>query len=441
MKSALIYALIAILIAPLWGCSSAIVGNLREESSQVGVAAKNARDSMNGNLKLNSGNNNVEVIDGQWVPARKIKKNSNFAQLDRQIVINKPIKSFHELTNYLTSLTQIPFYVDTFVPAGLQTTSPQGMNNASNQSAQAQTVDYDKLNPKTIVYSGSIEGLLNTYVPSFGYYWEYNDQSNSIRLFKYQTQTYRIAALPGDIEFKNNIDNTTSTSATGSGAASAGSVSGSSYQKLGVSSVTSIWKSIEDTVKSMLSASGKAIVSAATGTITVTDTPSNLKEIARYIDTQNESLSKQVILNVRILSVTLNAGDSYGVNWNAVMKSISSIGGAYSTAFTPVASGGNLSITLPTSAGNGGGTSEILTALSTQGDVSEITSTSVQALNNQPSPTQVGSQIAYLQSSTTTLTANVGSTTTLVPGIINVGFAVNMIPHVLDNDDLFCNTQ
>jgi type IVB pilus formation R64 PilN family outer membrane protein len=433
----------------LSGCSSFFLSGVRQDVSKIQDQAQVAQNALRKGSQKEF-NNNVEVIDEQWVPSRKIKRKTRIYEIDHQILINKKFQSLRELTNHLTALTKIPFYVD--VQQNARASSPlpgqiQLQDSAPNLQNVATSImsssEVDRATPKSLSFSGGLEDFLNETLPLYSYYWEYQPDNHAIRLFKSQTKTFRIAALPGDINFQNNIGNT-ATSASGGGGGSVGSASSSgggiastSSQKTGVTSAVSIWKSTEDVVKSMLSPTGKAIMSAATGTITVTDIPTVISDIGKYIDNQNTSLTKEVIINVRVLSVDVKNVDSYGVNWNAVINSATKLSGALSTTFAPVISGGSLTATIPASAeGAAAGSSAILSALSEQGDVSELTSTSVTTLNNQPAPTQVGSQIAYLQSSTTTLTTNVGATTTLVPGTVNVGYALNVVPHIMDNDDL-----
>jgi type IVB pilus formation R64 PilN family outer membrane protein len=48
-------------------------------------------------------------------------------------------------------------------------------------------------------------------------------------------------------------------------------------------------------------------------------------------------------------------------------------------------------------------------------------------------PVQVARQTTYLQSSQTSIVAQVGTTTTLVPGVVTAGFNMSILPHVLTN--------
>ncbi|MDO9550824.1 MAG: hypothetical protein Q7J03_07605, partial [Methanoregula sp.] len=66
---------------------------------------------------------------------------------------------------------------------------------------------------------------------------------------------------------------------------------------------------------------------------------------------------------------------------------------------------------------------------------SQVTSASVTTLNNQVAPVQVGRQTSYLASSTTTVSEGL-STTALQPGVVTTGFSMNLVPHLLDSNNL-----
>jgi type IVB pilus formation R64 PilN family outer membrane protein len=73
----------------------------------------------------------------------------------------------------------------------------------------------------------------------------------------------------------------------------------------------------------------------------------------------------------------------------------------------------------------------MISALSTQGRVSELTSATLVTLNNQAAPVNVGRRVSYLAASATTQTPNVGSTTSLTPGTVQTGFSMTLVPHIL----------
>jgi len=194
----------------------------------------------------------------------------------------------------------------------------------------------------------------------------------------------------------------------------------------------SVYTGIESAIKVMLSPYGKVLASPATGAITVVDTPDSLDRIATYIEGENKALARQIAINVTVLSVSLLDTDEYGINWNVVYNSLNRKFGI-TNSFAPVSSSvvGFTAGILGSSKFSG--TTALINALSEQGKVRQKTTASVVTLNNQPVPVQVARQTSYLQSSQTSIVAQVGTTTTLIPGVVTAGFNMSILPHILTN--------
>src|SRR3546814_13353771 len=92
---------------------------------------------------------------------------------------------------------------------------------------------------------------------------------------------------------------------------------------------------VDRTVKSMLTpGAGRSAISPSTGTITVTDRPEVIERIASYLEDENKRITRQVLLTVKVLSVTVSDSDSVGINWNMVYNSLDKFGNGLSTAFS-----------------------------------------------------------------------------------------------------------
>lgn len=306
----------------------------------------------------------------------------------------------------------------------------------------------DMPNGVRIAYSsGSLKGLLDTAAARFGVSWKYAD--GAIQFFHTEARNFQINAIPGDSTFSATVTSgATSTGgasgvaggASGSGSGSSGGgasngVNANNTQNTAVASKLSVYSSIESAIKVMLSPYGRVLASPATGSITVVDTPDSLERIGRYVDGENKSLSRQIAINVTVLSVALSDSDQYGINWNAVYRSLNANFGLAST-YQGAASTGLVALTagIPsTGTSRFSGSSAVIQALSEQGKVRRQTTASVVTLNNQPVPVQVARQTTYLQSMQSTLVAQVGATTSLTPGVVTSGFNMSILPHVLAN--------
>jgi type IVB pilus formation R64 PilN family outer membrane protein len=309
---------------------------------------------------------------------------------------------------------------------------------AISKSDQANGVAREAKPPMRIVYqSGTFKGLLDVVSARFGINWRYS--SNEIQFHALETRSFNIHAVPGEALLSASVTNSSSSAGGNAGGGSAGGGQGGGNQgaggnnKLNIDSQLSVWGNVEKAISSMLSSAGKLASSPATGTITITDLPDVLDRIAKYVDSENRSLTKQVVVNVTVLGVTLSDSDSYGINWNSVYQTAYSRFGV-KNAFAAEAGTPSFSASvLDTASSKWAGSEILINALSTQGKVRRETALAVMALNNQPVPVLVAQQTTYLASSQVTLSTNVGASTSLTPGTVTTGVNMTILPHVLDN--------
>lgn len=467
-----IVAAIALSTIALSGCVSTFVEPINSDVEKKQRESENLLKTARQGLPSESAKTpSVERVKDLWLPTRTLaaEKPALSPKLSQRVTLNRTVTSISELSERITTMTGVPVVVapDAAAAAALVTSESTTVANGStptpgaslpalprlpgasgaNASGSIPSGSASALNGITIVYSGALNGLLDVAAARYGISWEWDQ--DKIRFFRSQTRTFRLVALPGDTTLNAKITNQSggTSSSSSSGSTSSGGSAASSSQEAGVSFAgLSVWKGIEDAVKTMLTSSGKVVVTASTGTITVTDTPQVVAQVEKFIEQQNKALGRQVVVNVRVLSVDLSDSDGYGINWNAVYSSLSgNFGYALTNSFATDTSASNLALKILSTAGSAtnssikawAGSEAIISALSKQGRVSQVTSASVTTLNNQPAPIQVGKQTSYLASSTTTLgTSGSGNTTTLQPGLVTTGFAMNLVPHMLDKDRL-----
>ena len=458
-----------IAIAMLAGCT-APVKQINSIGTEVAAAKVKAEQMLTPRVEPVE-TSPVSYSDQSWIPLRKVERSPRdeaSAKADTiQIEINQRFDSLNEVAGVISSLTGLPVYLGSDIPTTTTATPgataagapmPAGMPFRMNapggimpkpmppgiggMPTAIQSGPITANSPFTANYSGTLSGLMNLVSAYYGVNWK--GEAQGLRFFVMDSKTFRIAALPGDTRLNSSVDSSSNASAggTGSGASSGATQTGTSNNSTGVGfSGLSVWSALESGVKQMLSTGGRVIASPATGTITVTDTPSVLSRVTEYINGQNSALNRQVSMNVRVLSVELTDGDNYGINWDAVYSNLASASNPFSVALKtafPVASGaGNIIISAPaTSASRWAGSSAMISALSTQGRVSELTSSTLVTLNNQPAPVNVGRRVSYLASSSTTQTANVGETTALTPGTVQTGFSMTLVPHIIDGKEM-----
>lgn len=318
--------------------------------------------------------------------------------------------------------------------------------NGSGRTAGLSMVPMTGRVTNSTKYHGSLSGLLDTITGSLGLSWRYDAKAGEITIFYFETRLFEVFALNRGYNFKSEVRSgmSSSTGTSGSGQGTSGGASGVSGESgsnmtTGTVMEADMLRDISTTVKSMLTMPEQMAFSKSTGTLSITDRPDVLDRVQEYLDVENEKITKQILINVQVLSVTLTDRYQYGVDWSLVYKSVSGNFG-FGLANT-VAGINNSAISssisiLDTSSSPWAGSNAIIHALSQQGRVSTLQSPSVTTLNLQTAPIQIGNVTGYLASSQTTQSANVGSSTALIAGSITSGFNMSLVPQVIPHDGL-----
>lgn len=458
MKTTLSMA-IALLLS---GCA---YNDVQRKESGVETRQKEAEQNMQNMRRPNSGP--VALMPSSYLPLKKLVPTGHSAAqtqlLAQELETNRQFANLNEVAAWLSTVSTAPVHihpelmVSTSGAMGTTGALPQagsvaggGASVGSGGSGSVLSAVAGK--PLQLSYSGTVGGFLDIVAANYGIYWKL--EAGHLRFFLNESRTFRIKTLPGDTQLASTVGSTLSNASSSGGSSSGGGgssgggsgVSVSGGNTTGVSSNLSVWTGIETSIKQMLTpGTGKVAVSPSTGTVTVTDTPKVLDKVADLIREQNASLARQVAIHVRVLSVTVNDGEDYGINWNAVYNNLASNRGFKISSAFPVATSSPAQFTLGPSTGStgnwGAASSAVISALSTQGKVSELTSATMVTLNNQPAPVQVGRQISYLASSTTTLTSAAGASTALQPGQVQTGFSMVLLPHIMDGKELLLQSS
>jgi len=293
-----------------------------------------------------------------------------------------------------------------------------------------------------------LAGLLDSVTARLGLSWAYRD--NAVHIYYVDTRVFKIAAISSKTTMEYVVQSGTSLAggsggATGAGGVGGGSggsnVAGGSNQTTKVAIEASLMDDIKTTLEAMVTPGGIGRVAIGSNSVTVTDTPASLGRIAEYMERENRNITRQAIFNVTVASVTLTDTDGFGLDLGLVYQALSgNYGINLANAFSAGTGAASASLgVLDTATGGAArfsGSRAILSALSNQGRVSVLTNPTVTTLNMQPVPVQIAKQTSYLASVSTTNTAQVGSTATLTPGTVTTGFSMDLLPYLMDNNEM-----
>lgn len=337
-----------------------------------------------------------------------------------------------EVVSEISRSTKISIDVsqDVYEPqGGLGTVVSGSSAGATTQQKDSPAVTIDSFD-----YRGALSGSLDVLTAKSNLSWKWN--GSTVELYRYESRNYHIAALAGSTTQSSTVTSNSAASASGSGGQSGNTTN--SGQTTQLKSEVTTWSEVTSYVRSMLSPRGRVSVMESSGMITVRDTPAVLASVDKAVNELNAVLSKQVMINVEVYSVNFSDSDKASVDWDVVWGAATSrVNTAYQSLGNQALAGLNNPLTLGVLKGPFAGTSIVASALSSLGKTSLVTSANLVTLNGQPVPMMVAREIGYLRAISTTVTGSSGTAqTSLDPGSITAGFALNLLPRVQPNGNI-----
>jgi MSHA biogenesis protein MshL len=175
-----------------------------------------------------------------------------------------------------------------------------------------------------------------------------------------------------------------------------GQGNGSSVQS---SSETDFWKDLKEAITGVMGSGPDraVVVSPQAGLVTVRGLPAEIEAVRAYLGQTEESLQRQVILEVKIIEVTLNDDYQQGINWSKIAGTIGSTDINFSNNSFNLGNNITAQIGGLGSIGfEGDDFSGVINLLETQGNAQVLSSPRVTAINNQKAVIKVGSDEYYV---------------------------------------------
>lgn len=234
---------------------------------------------------------------------------------------------------------------------------------------------------------------------------------------------------------------------------------------------TDHWSELERAITTIVGdAAGRSVVvSPHSGTVVVRALPSEMRDVERYLDSVQAVVARQVILEARILEVTLNDRFQTGINWAQVVDSGAGIigqtgGGAIfgPDGLSEIAGQlGNLNPNAPTLPDNtrtsafggvfsvgwdGGDFAAFVELLRQQGDVRVLSSPRVSATNNQKAVIKVGSDEFFVTGVTGSQNQTIGNQTQQTDPSLELtpffsGISLDVTPQISAEGDVLLHVQ
>lgn len=242
--------------------------------------------------------------------------------------------------------------------------------------------------------------------------------------------------------FDNGLNNSGNNNSQGN-TASGDNNTNNNGTRIETDSNNDYWTDLRDALQTLIgTGEGRAVItSPQAGLVTVRAYPKELKAVREFLDQSGEHLKRQVVLEARILEVSLNEGYEQGVDWSGLSASWDGgkgITGGGSLMDSPIAStpnqifralGGGAGFTI-----SDGNFNVAVSLLKTQGDVNTLSSPRVTATNNQKAVIKVGTDEYFVTNASTTTTTSGTSAPIVTPNVeltpFFSGIALDVTPQI-----------
>jgi general secretion pathway protein D len=309
-----------------------------------------------------------------------------------------------------------------------------------------------KLN-KTHLKNLTIDEVLSIILKENNLY--YTLENNILKISYLSTKVFNVDYILSQRKGTGSTNITLSSSSTGSTDTTTASGSNSeSGIKIESTDEVKFWEELDLELQHIINTSqdlyksDAPIINKNAGLITVTTTLKQMNRLEDYLKKLQDKVQLQVLIDVQILSVTMEEGKTTGIDWSQLYalqnitlaldyKSASNVGTfADNLISTTDTSGKNESSLISVQAG--GSLNEVIKFLETQGDVVSISNPKVLTLNNQPALITAGTEYFYTLTSTETSATSGGSTTSEDNNIQSVfaGVLLDITPEISDDKSI-----
>lgn len=437
--------------------------SIRDTSSEAGSLSATAAQPMAAadyapvkvSSKMYVGSEAVRNVHGDPLPSKFETKNGitivksspiSIAQLAKEIashtgipvVLGQPVSIGSEGGSSSSAAdNSLPRIANGPIPSDFPLGDALQQLSASNDSVSSLAANEVSSMTMEVDYSGSLSGLLDVAASYFNLAWKY--ESGKVVLDTVVSRTFDVPALAMVTNLTFDLTSASSTQADQAGSDSAAGQTAKSTLE------TDVFKEIETAITSMIPAgTGSFSISRSAGTVTVTGRPSIVDRVSSHLKSVNEKLDKQIALSVKVYSVVLNNDEEFDLDVQGMFTKAAkhgvSIGAASMGGVVPPVGGEigpGLGWALLDTSSDWYGSKALVQALSTQGDVSVVTTASVTTLSGVPVPFQVGEQRDYVHQVDVIKDNDANtSTTSIQTKNLSTGFSLQVNPRVERNGDV-----
>lgn len=292
-----------------------------------------------------------------------------------------------------------------------------------------------------INFNGTLRGLFEEVAEQTNSHWRWNSAGSIVEFYRYESESFRIAAVQGSGKTRFELGGSQNSSEGGAASLKLADTEASHETP------ESLWGDIDQTIQKLISPTGTFQVNQSAGLVMVRDRPDRMRMVRDYVKTLNDTLSRQVDIEITLYRVNINDRDFRGVSWEGLFQRLIdtsnyNIGWSNVRPDVVMERASSAVIRVPELDSNGipnryGGSQIFFDALSTIGRTSVQQSTWVMTTNNRAAPVKFVRRNSYLAETVPTYATGGGAAVNtgagLTPGSVETGLNMYLLPHVQDD--------
>ena len=299
----------------------------------------------------------------------------------------------------------------------------------ASQTGISVTVDSDIAEHKLpdIQFSGTVEQGLDYVTDRMGYAW--SATASRVRLFATTLRIWKLLAPAAESQWQATVGLSGSVQS-----ASSGSDLRAQDQVVFSADSSDFWDQADATITGLLTPAGRHTLNRETGDLIVTDTPTALDRVDRWITQKNRDLATQVLLSIDLYEIEQSSDAHSGFNLSGALQQAFG-DDLYSLNFESDDQGDLVGFQFKNNQEPDSDVTDITAILRYavgDGSVSKLTSTVIRGLNGQPAPVFFGDERSYLERREVVTKEGIPSVR-LVPGKLQDGIALSILPNVLQD--------
>ncbi len=267
-----------------------------------------------------------------------------------------------------------------------------------------------------------------------GYYYEI--KGNILYIKKYMTKIFKIPYIKTNSSYNSDLGGDVLSNTGGNNQNIKGNFS---LKFNNPKEANDFYNNLENNLKNLISQNGTFTINKFTGTLIVTDTKENIKKIERFLNQIKKSTNKNILIEAKILEITLNKSHQLGINWNKIFRNFAD-GTLQLTQTLPLQNGFAGSMSYSTDTFN-----MLIQALSTTGRIQTISNPRIRVLNGQSALILSGDIIPFWEKKVEYTTINNGNSSSVIPQVtyerrdVLQGVSLGVTPIITDNNTILLN--